>query len=1024
VPLRCNLSGGPSFLDVLRRTRLMTLRAFSKAALPFVKIIEALSFRRDPSRNPIFQAMFELLPGRQWRIGAIQVTSFYFDPSIAQFDLSLHAREESHGYSCWFEYNTDVFERESIQRMAENFLQLLSSLVADPTSKITRAPILAEAQKIQLLLDWNRTSCDYPSQCLDELVTAAVTKSPSRVAIECGDRTVTYLEMENRANQLANHLIAAGVKKQELVGIYLERSPELVIALLGVLKSGGCYVPLDPLFPQERLAYMIDDARISIVLTQSTLVSSLPGGQHTLVCLDADRECIFKENTISPKIDRCVSDLAYTIYTSGSSGKPKGVMIEHRSVVNCLSSMKRRPGFDQSDVMVAVTTISFDIAVLEIFLPLISGGKLVIATKPETNDGSLLADLLQRRHATMLQATPVTWRLLLDAGWEAPRGMKMLCGGEALPPELATRLLRGQGRLWNMYGPTETTIWSAVYNVTAAAGPVPIGPPISNTQFYIVDNELQPVPIGVPGELLVGGIGLARGYLNRPNLTTERFIASDLGGAATRLYKTGDFVRYRLDGCIEFLGRSDFQVKVRGYRIELEEIEHVLSQHESIKDTAAVTWVDSNADISLVAYYIPIPGKSIPPEDLKKHIQRQLPGYMCPSFFVELHSFPVTPNGKINRKAFPPPDLSAATAESNYVAPRTEFEAHLAKIWQKVLKRRTIGLDDDFFDLGGHSLLAAKLFVAIEEEIGVKLSLATLFHCPTIRILSENIKSRVQFSNWTSLVPIQTHGEKPPLFLVHGAEGNVLLYRSLSQCLGQEQPVYGLQFLGLGGEGLLNKSIEAMAAEYIKEIRILQPTGPYYLGGYCLGGTIAFEIAQQLRRAGEVVELLAMIETYNVQSRPPISVSLNLVHKVENTFFQIGNLFLGDAKRQFFIEKLRTELSRLTVHCAIVAMTFLDRFRTTNSSKYRHLRVTDANHEAQARYTPVPYDGRIVLFRSRACFTNFDDYCFGWGPLAVRGVQIVELPSYPHGSLNYPFVGTLARELETMIPAPSESAVL
>lgn len=1015
IPLRCDLSGDPTFLRVLRRTRRMTLHAFSKVTLPFEKIVENVTFQRDPSRNPIFQVMFEVLTDMTPRIGELQVNRFDFDLGSAQFDLSFHAWEEAHGYACRLEFCTDVFRADTIKRMSTSFVHLLSSVVANPNQRIATIQILPESEKTRLLVDWNCTSRAYPSDsCLHHLFEAAAASNPNRVALECSGQALTYDELNVRANRLANYLIESGVKIEELVGIYLDRSLGLVIGLLGILKAGAAYVPLDPSFPPERLAYMIQDAGISSVVTRSDLLEAFPRGEWTPICLDSDGRAIRAKSGSAPAVLLRSSNLAYTIYTSGSSGKPKGVMIEHRSVVNCLSAMQREPGFDRRDVMVAVTTISFDIAALEIFLPLISGGKLVIASKNEATDGSLLAQLVRRSQATKLQATPGTWRLLIDADWKATSEFKMLCGGEVLPRELGNQLLERGGELWNMYGPTETTIWSAVHRVQSTIGPVPIGPPIANTQFYIVDKELEPVPIGVPGELLIGGDGLARGYLNRPDLTAERFLGNRVSCSRTRVYKTGDMARFRADGSLEFLGRRDFQVKVRGYRIELEEVEHVLAQHESVKDVAVVTW-DQDGDKRLVAYYIPPAGRKPRTGDLRRYLRDRLPDYMCPSVFVELQTFPLTPNGKVDRKAFPVPDVSTSDVGSKPVRPQRQLETQLVAIFQEVLKWQPIGLDDDFFRLGGHSLMAARLFVQIEKKLGVKLPLATLFQSPTVRTLADRIEERITTPNWNSLVPIQTRGSKPPLFLVHGAEGNVLLYRNLAESLGTDQPVYGLQSQGLAGEELLEPKLESIAAKYIEEIQSVQPTGPYYLGGYCLGGTIAFEIAQQLKRAGNSIALLAMFETYNVSSRPPVSFPLHIIHKAQNIYFQARNLLLSGVSAQFFAEKLRAEVSRFRAHCDILRERIVDTFRPRRIVSYAHLRIRDANHRAQRAYQPAPYGGRVTLLKPKVHYLKFNDPCFGWETLAMQGVAVVEMPNYPRGSLNHPFVKILALRLRREI---------
>ena len=1022
IPLRCDLSGDPTFVQVLRRTRGMTLHAFSRATLPFEKIVENVTFQRDPSRNPIFQVMFEVLPDMAPRIGELQVSSFDFDLGSAQFDLSFHAWEQAHGYACRLEFCTDVFKADTIERLSKSFVHLLSSVVGNPNQRIATLPILPESEKTQVLVDWNRTSRAYPSdKCLHHLFEEAAAGNPTGVALECGGKSLTYDDLNARANGLANCLIESGVKSGDLVGIYLDRSPDLVIGLLGILKTGAAYVPLDPSFPSERLAYMMEDADISIVVTRSDLQEALRRQEPTPVCVNLDGVAMREKSGSTPRVPLRSCSLAYTIYTSGSSGKPKGVMIEHRSLVNCLLSMQREPGFDRGDVMVAVTTISFDIAALEMFLPLISGGKLVIASKNETADGAALAQLMRRSQATILQATPGTWKLLIDADWIAPSGFKMFCGGEALPRELANQLLARGGELWNMYGPTETTIWSAVYRVQSTTGSVPIGPPIANTQFYIVDKELEPVPIGVPGELLIGGDGLARGYLNRPDLTAERFLESPPACSKTRVYRTGDVARFRRDGSIEFLGRCDFQVKVRGYRIELEEVEHVLVRHESLKDVAVVSW-EQDGDKRLVAYYIPQAGRKPETSELRRYVRDKLPDYMCPSFFIELQTFPLTPNGKVDRKAFPVPDASIVNVGSQPGRPQRHLETRLLAIFQEVL-RRPIGIDDDFFASGGHSLLAARLFVQIEKRMGVKLPLATLFQSPTVRSLADRIEEGIETPSWNSLVPIQTQGSKPPLFLVHGAEGNVLLYRNLAESLGTDQPVYGLQSQGLAGEEVLEPTLENIAAKYVEEIQSVQPAGPYYLGGYCLGGTIAFEIAQQLRRAGDSVALLALFETYNLKGGPPLSFPLRMIHKAQNVYFQTRNLLLAGGSTQFFVEKLRMEVSRFKVHCYILRESVVDRLRSARSVSYTHLRVRDANHRAQEAYQPVPYNGRVTLLRPKVNYRKFDDPCFGWETLAMQGVNVLELPNYPRGSLNQPFVKVLAvrlkREIEKTLQDPA-----
>lgn len=1014
IPLRCDLSGNPTFLEILRRSRRTTLRAFGRASLPFEKIVENIRIHREASRNPIFQALMEVLPPAPSQIGDLHVEWFPFDLGFAQFDLSFHVLEHTRGYLCRFEYCTDLFKADTVQRLTLNFQELLSSIVEDPTQKIATIRLLSASEKKQLVA-WNSTSRPYARErCLHELFEITAENKPHHVAIECGGISLTYGELNSRANRLARYLIASGVRTEDLVGIYLERSIDLVVGMLAVLKAGSAYVPLDPLFPPERLAYMIEDARISTILTQSELQEAFATEGKTIIRLDTDAAKVDAESARNPNLPLRSSSLAYTIYTSGSSGRPKGVMIEHRSLVNCLSSMQNEPGFDPADVLVAVTTASFDIAALEIFLPLISGGKLVIASRAQAMDGSSLTELLERSRATMLQATPVTWKMLIDVDWKPAPNFKMLCGGEALGRDLAEELLTRGGQLWNMYGPTETTIWSSVHRVRSAKGPVPIGPPIANTQFYVVSDHFEPVPIGVPGELLIGGDGLARGYRNRSELTSERFVTKQLAGSEERVYRTGDLAKFRSDGTIDFLGRRDFQVKVRGYRIELEEIEHVLAAHDSVKDAAVIAWDDQENEPRLVAYYVPLPGCTPADADLRKHLRRTLPEYMCPSLFIRLQSFPLTPNGKLDRKAFPCPEFSGTEVSPRRVSAQSALESEITEIWETMLNR-PVGLDDDFFELGGYSLLAARMFVLIEKKLGVKLPLALLLQCPTVRSLATKIEQKTRPAYSTSLVPIRARGTKPALFLVHGAEGNVLLYKNLAECLGADQPVYGLQSSGLDGGEVSEGTIESIATKYLEEIRSVQPRGPYYLGGYCLGGTIALEIAQQLRRRGESVALLAMIETYNIKSVPPVSWPLALIQKIQNIYFHGRNILLSGGDLAFLLEKLKVEISRFKVHLDILCTRIGGRFRQRSGPSYLHLRIRDANHRMQLAYDPTPYDGRIALFRSATCFAGFNDPYYGWKPFAMLGISVVELQNYPHGSLNHPFVKAVAGALKNEI---------
>jgi amino acid adenylation domain-containing protein len=554
------------------------------------------------------------------------------------------------------------------------------------------------------------------------------------------DERWTYRELDRRANQLAHHLKSLGVGAEVPVAICIERSVEMIIGILGILKAGGAYMPLDPAYPNERLAFMLEDARVSVLLTQRRLVKGLPEYETHVICLDTDWETVARASEKNPAREANVENLAYVIYTSGSTGTPKGVEIPHRALANLLNSMLRCPGLKDQDTLLAVTTLSFDIAALEIFLPLITGARAVMVSREVAADGEPLSKELVRCGATTMQATPATWRMLIETGWQGSKGLKVLCGGEALPQELAAQLLARCSSLWNLYGPTETTVWSTIHQVVRCDGATPIGRPIANTQVYILDVHLQPVPVGIAGELYIGGEGMARGYIHRPDLTGEKFLPDPFSNEpGTRLYKTGDLGRYLPDGNIEFLGRIDHQVKVRGFRIELGDIETVLAGHPGVHHGAAMVREDEPGKKYLAAYVVAKPECPPTTRDLRLFLKEKLPEYMVPSVFVMLDYLPLTPNGKLDRKALPAPDQMRPDLESAFVAPGTPVEEALAKIWAEVLRLEWVGVHDNFFNLGGHSLLATQVMSRVRVGLKVELPLRALFEKPTIAGLSNVI---------------------------------------------------------------------------------------------------------------------------------------------------------------------------------------------------------------------------------------------------------------------------------------------
>ena len=605
VVLRTDLKDNPTFRQLLERVREVTLRAFAYQDFPLEKLVEELQPERNLDQNPLFQVAFVLQPPMSGVDSMMNWSQLDRDIETAKFDLVLELQERPEGLVGRFEYSTDLFNADTIERMVGHFQTLLEGIVANPEQKIAQLPLLTEFER-QQLAGWNNTETDYPKDaCIHQLFEQQVELTPDAIALVLEEQQLTYKELNQRANQLAHHLCNLGVGAEVLVGICVERSLEMVVGLLGILKAGGAYVPVDPAYPPERLVFMLEDAEVSVLLTQARLVESLPKHQGRIVCLDTDWEIIERQSEANLISEVKLDNLAYVIYTSGSTGKPKGVQVLHSAVVNFLTSMRRCPGLTDQDTLLSVTTLSFDIAGLEIFLPLSVGGRLVMVSRFVATDGTQLLERLNDCVATVMQATPATWRLLLAAGWSGSPQLKILCGGEALSRELANQLVEKGASLWNLYGPTEATIWSTIDRVENTEGTVCIGRPIANTQIYLLDEHLQPVPVGVPGELYIGGAGLARGYLNRSELTAQKFIVNPLSQEpSARLYNTGDLARYQRDGNIEYLGRIDHQVKVRGFRIELGEIEAVLSQHPDVRESVVMKREDASGNQRLVAYIV------------------------------------------------------------------------------------------------------------------------------------------------------------------------------------------------------------------------------------------------------------------------------------------------------------------------------------------------------------------------------------------------------------------------------------
>ncbi|HEY1353928.1 MAG TPA: amino acid adenylation domain-containing protein [Ktedonobacteraceae bacterium] len=870
--LRSDLSGNPTFCELLRRMRAVIAAAIAHEEVPFAYLVKELQPERDLSTHPLFQVLLTLEPPLATLPSGWTLTQMDVTVGTSKFDLSLELDDRPAGLIGRFEYNSDLFNADTIERMVDHWQTLLGGIVANPMLRLADLPLLTTAERTRLLHTWNDTQqANAGNLHLQQLFEAQVARTPQAIAVVYQDRQLTYHELNARANQLAHSLRELGVGSASLVGLCVERSPEMVIGLLAILKAGGAYVPLDPTYPAERLAFMLEDSQAEVLLTQQHLVAQLPADAVRIVCLDSDPALLSEQSQENPLSAGTPEQLAYVIYTSGSTGRPKGVQIPHRALCNLLSAMRQQPGISAADTLLAVTTLSFDIAGLEIFLPLIAGARLVVAGRDTVADGAALAQLLACTHATIMQATPVTWRLLLAAGWQGDTQLKILCGGEALPADLASQLIPECASLWNMYGPTETTIWSSCARITSVERNISIGQPIANTQMYVLDPEQHLVPVGVSGELFIGGAGLAHGYLHRPELTAERFLNHSFErGTQMRLYRTGDLARYRADGTLEILGRLDYQVKLRGFRIEPGEIEATLEHHPAVRQALVVLREDTPGTPRLVAYVIPEAPHTPTARELLQALARQLPAYMLPAALVLLDTLPLTLNGKVDRQALPAPAEATGTPEVPAGVPTLLIHHQLLQIWQELLGTQQCGIQSNFFRLGGHSLLAARLINRIEQVFHKQLPLATLFANPTIEqlaavLLQEQTQAPPDFgpahsSARAPVVTVQAGLDRRPFFYLHGNWDDTAFYCfTLAHQLGFAQPFYVLApyiFTALA----VAPTCETIAAAHIAAMRAVQPHGPYLLGGFCNGGVIAFEIAQQLHAQGETVDLLALIE--------------------------------------------------------------------------------------------------------------------------------------------------------------------
>lgn len=1021
---RTQLSGELTFAEVLSRVKEGALETYEYQDIPFEKVVEELQPERALDRNPLVQILFMC---HKANIQPIVLPDISFNPFLvdrkgAQFDMTFYLLERNEGLRVGCEYRGDLFDQPDIRRFLEHYQTLLYGIVSDPDVPISELPFFTSEERHELLVDWNDTAVDYPNDnAIHQLFEEQVRRTPEAVAIVFGEDRVTYSELNRRANQMAHHLRAKGVGPEVLVGICVERSLEMIVWILGILKAGGAYVALDPGYPEERKQFMLDDSEAAVLLTTEKLVDGLGMYRGEVVLVDLNSEMIDQQPAGNPDSSTGPDNLAYVIYTSGSTGRPKGVAIEHRSTVALLSWAGSVFDAKQLSGVLASTSICFDLSIYEMFVPLSCGGTIILAenvlhlpTIPAVNE------------VTLINTVPSAIVELLRIDGVPPSVTTINLAGEPLKTSLVRQIyeLGTVKKVFDLYGPSEDTTYSTY--TLRDTGKATIGRPISNTQAFILDRYLQPVPVGIPGELYLAGDGLARGYLNRRELTEERFISNPFSSdPASRIYKTGDMARFLADGRIEYLGRQDNQVKIRGFRIELGEIESVISQYEDVREVVVAAREGQEGDKNLAAYMVSGSDSKIEPAELRSFLRQKLPDYMIPSAFVQLERMPLTPNGKIDRKALPAPERDLALEQEGFEAPRTETEKKLAEIWSEVLSIDNIGVHDNFFDLGGHSLLAIRMFTAIEETFRKSIPLATLFEAGTI----EQLASILTISEWqepdSSIVPIQPNGSRPPLFCLHAGGGNVLFYRDLAKHLGTEQPLYGVQARRIGGRQVAHATVEDMAEFYISEIKTIQPEGPYYLGGSSFGGIVALEIAQKLHQNGEETGLLALFDT-NSPSYPKLLKETTNLRKMAYQFarrFQHHRdslIGLKGSKRLAYIVS-RAKKLQLKYHRKVrdnylkLVRSFYFKLLGRKALPGRYIQIENRIRSANRRYRPQKYPGKITLFRaSNQPLGIIPDPTLGWEGIPAE-LEIHEVPGH-HGSIvAEPYVGTLAKSLTECI---------
>jgi amino acid adenylation domain-containing protein len=1034
LPMRSSIDPQLTFIQYIQNRKSDILDAYDHQRLTFGELIKKLYIPRDSARITLVPVIFnfDMKMDESVSFDGLRHRAWSNPRKYETFDLFLNATVTKDHMMLEWSYNTGLFKEETIQGFHRDFRRILQQIAENPEMLISE---LSSKRRLDPSRPAATTAAPADVRSFNELFAAAVKTHLKKPAASFNDKRLNYEQLFAKSNQLASFLSEKQISAGDIVAVSIDRSLELLTSLIAILKIGATYVPLDPGYPQERLEFMLEDSKAKCILISDKYKNRFEA-ISTEIVIDEIWEQLDSITDSEPELLLSSDDLAYILYTSGSTGKPKGVRISHGNLSNFLLSMESKPGICENDRLLAITTISFDIAGLELFLPLIAGAEVVIADTSATKDGRILADILKEQQITILQATPSTWQMLIDSGWQGTFPLKALTGGEPLSKHLSEQLLTRSTELWNMYGPTETTIWSTLKKIEPAEEIITIGLPIANTDIYLVDEQGMLVAEGMAGEICIGGDGVGKGYLNRPELTNEKFINDPYSEASGKtLYRTGDLGLQLKNGEFQCLGRIDQQVKIRGHRVELGEIESILVTAEGIKQVVVTYQDDPGFKKALIAYVI-VDEKintsddnknretkdqvSIPKDVAtawKRYCSDLLPAIMVPEEFVGMERFPLTPNGKIDKKALPKFSLKTSATSSTQALPLTANEKIVAEIWSRTLGLKDLKSSDDFFELGGHSLLAMKVMVSIEKRTGKRLPLASLFDNSTIEKMALQLDDQgvndQERKRWNCIVPIKPTGTKKPLFLVHGGGLNVLLFKSLAEHFDEEQPVYGIQAVGMNYQVEMPTTMTGFAGKYVEEILEVDPVGPYYIAGYSMGGLFAFEMTELLQSMGKEVKFTGIIDT-STKDGTELNGARGITKKLKRQFYKVP----------FFVKTLVNHPTDTMLHqvkflkrsLRIIGMVDLD----ADKYGFSEYEKTIFKHYGKAyrKYNLKPSNIEVTLFRAeKRNFYLDDNQYLGWRSYALRGVVRYAIPG-DHKTLIFPVhAKELARVIQTAMDA-------